>query len=280
MPQTIPHQLSVSLPIPVLNFGRLICRDQTLSQGIHEALYWFHAYVRNEMKTVDDLNRKYDEYFEFLDGYPGYKHKNIAARISDGAQQYVVEPFKRLRRPQQLSSFLACAIFLGWSKLFNAYYPWFLLRSYFVGDDMIEINGEQISEHEAQSLIKMLLEDAKRMAGEFHTMNRSKKFRINWPDEYKFANSEWRNFVDATITLYGEQLGNPNINTVDKRRLHLAVVLWAQIGKVASKDNRLQLKPNTQQFEGDAYENKKIVETYGAAPNLRAALLNTTATRH
>jgi hypothetical protein len=144
----------------------------------------------------------------------------------------------------------------------------------------IDINGEQISESEANKLIRMLLNDAKKMAGEFHQMNRSAKFRVNWPDEYKFANSEWRNFVDATITLYGEMCGDPKVSDYDKGRMHKAIVLWARLGKTMPKDNRLQLKPGSQQFEGDSYENRKIVENYGAAPNLRATLLNSTATRH
>jgi len=37
----------------------------------------------------------------------------------------------------------------------------------------IEINGEQISVKEAASLIKMLCNDAKQIAGEFHNMERS-----------------------------------------------------------------------------------------------------------
>jgi hypothetical protein len=145
---------------------------------------------------------------------------------------------------------------------------------------MLDINGEQISEHEASQLIKMLLSDAKRMAGEFHNMTRSEKFRANWPDEYKFANSEWRNFVEATITFYAELLGKPETSEYLKSRMHKAIVLWARIGKEMPKDNRIQLQPGTLQFEGDPHENKKILETYGRGQNVRAALLNSTATRH
>lgn len=144
----------------------------------------------------------------------------------------------------------------------------------------IEINGEQISTHESEELLRMMCNDAKKIAGEFHGMNRSAKFRVNWPDEYKFANSEWRNFIEAVHEMYATALGDPKVSEVNKRRMFLAIVLWKKIGEVTPKDNRLQLSPNTQQFEGDPFENKKIVENYTKAPNLRAALLNSTATRH
>jgi len=39
-------------------------------------------------------------------------------------------------------------------------------------------------------------------------------------------------------------------------------------------DNRLQLKPDSQQFVGDKYENRKIIDTYGNGQNFRAALKN------
>lgn len=51
----------------------------------------------------------------------------------------------------------------------------------------IEINGESIPVTEARELIRMLFEDAKQVAGEFHNMERSDKFRVNWPSEYEFA---------------------------------------------------------------------------------------------
>ena len=142
---------------------------------------------------------------------------------------------------------------------------------------MIEVNGESISNEEAAGLIKMLCNDAKQMAGEFHGMERSEKFRINWPDEDEFAKSEWRNFVEATIQLYVEKLGDPHTTPVDKRRLHLAIVLNAMTAKDQPQDNRLQITPNTQQFVGDKYENRKIAEKFGNAPNYRAALKRSTA---
>lgn len=144
----------------------------------------------------------------------------------------------------------------------------------------IEVNGEQITTHEAEGLLRMLCNDAKKIAGEFHGMNRSAKFRVNWPDEYKFANSEWRNFIEAVHQMYATQLGDPHVSEVNKRRMFLALILWKRIGDVKEKDNRIQLSPNSLQFEGDSFENKKIVETYTKAPNMRAALLNSTATRH
>lgn len=145
---------------------------------------------------------------------------------------------------------------------------------------MIEINGEQISDHEASGLIRMLLNDAKKFAGVFHGMNRSDKFRVNWPDEYKFADANWKTFIEHVHAMYAERLGDPKTPPADARKMHLAIVLWKKIGDGKEKDARLQLAPNTQQFDGDAYENKKIMEKFGKNPNLRAFLMNSTATRH
>lgn len=145
---------------------------------------------------------------------------------------------------------------------------------------MIVINGENITKEEAAKLIRMLCEDAKRIAGEFHGMERSAKFRINWPNEYIFAEAEWRNFMEAARAMYAARLGDPKTSPVDARAMHLALVLEAQVSKGAETDNRLQLTPNTQQFVGDKSENRKIIEKFGKVPNFRAALMNAAATLH
>ena len=126
----------------------------------------------------------------------------------------------------------------------------------------------------------MLCEDAKKIAGEYHGQKRSAKFRINWPDEYKFASANWRTFVASARKMYADRLGDPKTKTEDARMMHLALVLQAKMAQGAETDNRLQLAPNTQQFVGDAYENKKIVEQFGVKRNVRAALMNNIATRH
>ena len=73
----------------------------------------------------------------------------------------------------------------------------------------VEINGEAIPVREAAKLIKMICDDAREFAGVFHGMNRSIKFRTNWPDEDVFAASEWRSFVAAVRTMYTERLADP-----------------------------------------------------------------------
>jgi len=145
---------------------------------------------------------------------------------------------------------------------------------------MIEINGEQITQDEAMGLIRMLCEDAKKVAGEYHGMARSAKFRVNWPDEYKFANANWKTFVVAVRQMYAEKLADPKTKPEDARKMHLALVLQTQMAQGQETDNRLQLSPNTQQFVGDKFENKKIIEKFGTTPNLRAKLMNNIATRH
>lgn len=128
---------------------------------------------------------------------------------------------------------------------------------------MIEINGEQVSASEAASLVRMLCNDAKQIAGVFHGMNRSPKFRVNWPNEYVFADANWKTFIEAARAMYAERLGDKSTSDVDKRRMHLAMVLQTMAEQGAEKDTRLQLAPNTQQFAGDKYENRKIVDRFG-----------------
>lgn len=146
----------------------------------------------------------------------------------------------------------------------------------------VVVNGEHLSNDEAAGLIRMLCNDAKEIAGQFHNMERSDKFRINWPDEDKFAESEWKNFLEAAIQMYTAKLADPKTPLADKRKIHLAIVLNAMMAEGKEKDARLQLAPNTQQFVGDRAENRKILENFGKRPNYRAALKNTIAdiTKH
>lgn len=145
---------------------------------------------------------------------------------------------------------------------------------------MIEVNGEQITKEEALSLIRMLCNDAKEIAGQFHGMNRSAKFRANWPDEYVFADAEWKNFMEAARTMYAARLADPHTSPADKRRMHLALVLQTMAEQGAEKDTRLQIAPNTQQFVGDPYENRKIVDSFGKQSNTFKELMLGTSRYH
>lgn len=130
--------------------------------------------------------------------------------------------------------------------------------------DFLEVNGEQIPKSEALQLIRMIMNDAKEIAGVYHGQNRSAKFRANWPDEYVFADCEWRNFMEAARAMYAQELGNPHRSEYDKRRMFLAIALWSQVEADApEKFAGLQMTPGTQQFEGDKAENRKIVENFG-----------------
>lgn len=146
--------------------------------------------------------------------------------------------------------------------------------------DFIPVNGEQIPKAEALSLIKMLCDDAKRIAGEFHGMNRSKKFRANWPNEYVFADTQWKSFVEAARAIYAERLNDPKTKEYDKRRMHLAIVLWTMAEQGAEKDGRLQIPKSGQQFVGDPFENRKIVDDFGKQSNTLMDLLGGAARFH
>ena len=138
----------------------------------------------------------------------------------------------------------------------------------------IEINGENISTREALDLTRMLYHDASEVAGEFYEMNRSEKFRTNWPNQDRFVATNWKTFVEATRQIYAARLGDPKTPPAEARKMHLALVLQAMMAKGEEADNRLQIAPNSAQFEGDNRENAKIMEKFGPNPNFRAALKN------
>lgn len=135
------------------------------------------------------------------------------------------------------------------------------------------VGGEDISHGEAQRLITMVIKDARQFAGLFHQQNRSEKFRRNWPDEYAYADSEWRAFVDATLQCYAEKLGEPLEDQRLKRDLYLARLLWAMVERDAPERwGGLQLSPGSQAFEGDKADHRKIAEDYGTHANTIAEL--------
>jgi hypothetical protein len=147
---------------------------------------------------------------------------------------------------------------------------------------MIDLGLVQVTPREARECMRMMLHDARELAGQFHEQDRSEKFRANWPDEYKFARANWKSFIQAVIQAYATLMGQTSVPDVDKHRMYVARLLWEHVSKdkVAEADNRLQLFPNTQQFVGDPFENRKIKQQFGLAKNLRAHLMNNLVTRH
>jgi hypothetical protein len=141
-----------------------------------------------------------------------------------------------------------------------------------IGDYML-VNGEQIPKAKAMELIRMLCNDAKQLAGQFHGWNRSDKFRANWPNEYVFADANWRHFMEAARAYYAHLLGEKNVPENDKHRMFLAIALYDQVAKVSPDFEGIQLAPGSQQFEGDRYENKRITENYGKHSNTFRELL-------
>lgn len=142
---------------------------------------------------------------------------------------------------------------------------------------MLNVSGQTISTREAADLVRMLCNDAKEFAGQFYDMNRSVKFRANWPVQDNFVDSNWKTFVEAVRALYAERLGDPKTPPEDARKMHLAIVLQEEIGKGQEKDSRLQIRKDSQQFHGDPFENRKIIEKFGTTQNLRAGFMNSVA---
>ncbi len=131
------------------------------------------------------------------------------------------------------------------------------------------INGEKISGREQRDLLAMLRHDAEQIAGEFYDMERSEKFRLNWPDQDMFVQLEWKNFVAAVRLLYTELLGNEQTPEHDKQKMFKAIVMQNTMAQNQEVDTRLQIMPNTQAFVGDKGENRKTIERFGKTINYR-----------
>ena len=132
------------------------------------------------------------------------------------------------------------------------------------------INGEKISGREQRELLAMLRHDAEQVAGEFYDLERSEKFRLNWPNQDEFVQSEWKNFVAAVRLMYTERLGDDLTTEADKQKMFKAIVMQNIMAQNQEADTRLQIMPNTQSFVGDKTENRKTIERFGKTPNYRA----------
>jgi len=140
------------------------------------------------------------------------------------------------------------------------------------------VNGKEIPVREARKRIKLIYDLARNIAGEFHDMERSDKFRANWPDQDEFVKHEWRTFVQAArIMITTNILSKQEVPVKDKDEYFEALIIEREISKGQETDARLQLMPNTQQFIGDKYENRKIKEKFGDSTNLRAWLRRSVA---
>ena len=149
-----------------------------------------------------------------------------------------------------------------------------------MAEKLIDLGLLQVTPKEASDCVKMMMHDARELAGRYHGQNRSEKFRNNWPDEYKFAAANWESFIQAVIEGYAGLLGKPKVSEDDKRRMYIARLVWEKLAQGKEADNRLQMRPGTQQFVGDPFENRKIKRDFGVHRNFRAALMNNIVTRH
>jgi len=141
-----------------------------------------------------------------------------------------------------------------------------------IGDYML-VNGEQIPIDEVKKLLSMFYNDCKQIAGHFYEMERSPKFRANWPIDTVYVNCNWRNFFQETREFYASLLGNDHVSPYDKHRIFLAIALHDQVEKCSPKFEGVQMFRGTQQFEGDRYENRRITESYGRHSNTFKELL-------
>lgn len=139
------------------------------------------------------------------------------------------------------------------------------------------IGGEVITPFDAMKLVDFLYAHAFELAGQFYENERSEKFRVNWPDAYDFAEANRKAFVQQARADFTAVIANPKTDPAKAKRMYLALLAerafaagLEQMGQEA--DSQLQVLKGTQTFEGDRKENRKTLDTFGNAPNLRAKL--------
>lgn len=140
-----------------------------------------------------------------------------------------------------------------------------------IGDYLL-VNGEKVSRSDAMKYVRMLCNTAKDIAGDFYEQDRSAKFRANWPIDKVFVECNWRHFIEAARRGYATVLGNEKVPEETKKRIFYAIAIWDQVAQQSPNFEGVQLEPNTQQFEGDKYENRKTIENYGKHSNTFAEL--------
>ena len=146
----------------------------------------------------------------------------------------------------------------------------------------ISIGGEVISTADAMKLVDSIYDHAYELAGRAYENDRSAKFRLNWPNAYEYAAANKRNFIEQAREDFCAILSDEKSDEKAKKRAYLAILIerafangLEQLGCEA--DTRLQVKKGTVQFDGDKNENRKILEKFGPAKNLRAEMLKTAA---
>ncbi|HLH92078.1 MAG TPA: hypothetical protein VKX28_26900 [Xanthobacteraceae bacterium] len=144
------------------------------------------------------------------------------------------------------------------------------------------VDGELLQDDEVRKLMALVENDAKKVAGEFHGMKRSAKFRAMWPNEYVFAEQNWKNFVVAVRMMYAERLADQKTRPEEAETMFRALCVQAMMGAGPNAPAPIQSLPNTENFVGDKTENKVIDESFGVGQgpgSLKSRMLRTAGRR-
>ena len=143
-------------------------------------------------------------------------------------------------------------------------------------------HDEELSVHEVAQRIRIIYDLARDLAGEFYDKDRSEKFRNNWPSQDEYAKASWKSFVEEARAKLVAQLNDPHKSVREKNIIWSAIVLERKIAQGGESDTRIQIRKDSQQFIGDKFENKKILQDFGTNRNFRAWLRTSAArmTKH
>src|SRR3974390_2581862 len=99
---------------------------------------------------------------------------------------------------------------------------------------------------------RRIVHDAQEFAGVFYEKNRSRKFRNTFPSQMEYVKQEWPRFVEAVRVCYAQMLASNDASITEKMKeeIYEALVADAPTSFKADAEAPLQVRPNTQAYDG------------------------------
>ncbi len=153
----------------------------------------------------------------------------------------------------------------------------------------VVVDGEILQDDEVRKLIKFVNDVAYEMAGQFHGLKRSKRFRKTWPSEYRFAEENWKNFIEGARAMLADTLNKYQSGIVkgspeEADKIHKALIVQAMMSEAKNAETApIQLAPGSQGYDGDKTENRITDESFGVgntADHLKSRMLRTAKRFH
>lgn len=122
-----------------------------------------------------------------------------------------------------------------------------------------------------------IMHEAKEFAGVFYDQDRSALFRSMWPSQDEYVKFKWPHFVVAVRDVWATMLGRDDVPEAHKKYIYEALIGDAAGARSHQASDVVQLAPNTQQFEGDPFENRETAKNIANGGSTHKHLMITAA---